>query len=230
MKDTHKLRGLRQRLVNYLQSRGIDDSRILDAFMDIPRHYFMPQDFAEWAYRNEAFPIAAGQTISHPYTVAFQTDLLQVKPSDKILEIGTGSGYQAAVISSMGAKLYTIERQAELYHNTNKLLIKLGYDRIRTLFGDGYQGAPRFAPFDKIIVTCGASFIPKALPYQLKIGGRMIIPVGEGDDKMMTVIIRESETEFSSEKKGIFKFVPFLEGTNADQQSMSKRPIKRVSL
>ncbi len=230
MKDTHKLRGLRQRLVNYLQSRGIDDSRILDAFMDIPRHYFMSQDFAEWAYRNEAFPIAAGQTISHPYTVAFQTDLLQVKPSDKILEIGTGSGYQAAVISSMGAKLYTIERQAELYHNTNKLLIKLGYDRIRTLFGDGYQGAPRFAPFDKIIVTCGASFIPKALPYQLKIGGRMIIPVGEGDDKMMTVIIRESETEFSSEKKGIFKFVPFLEGTNADQQSMSKRPIKRVSL
>lgn len=230
MKDTHKLRGLRRRLVNYLQSRGIDDSRILDAFMDIPRHYFMAKGFAEWAYRNEAFPIAAGQTISHPYTVAFQTDLLQVKSTDKILEIGTGSGYQAAVISSMGAKLYTIERQAELYHNTNKLLIKLGYDRIRTLFGDGYQGAPRFAPFDKIIVTCGATFVPKALPHQLKIGGRMIIPVGEGDDKMMTVITRESETEFSSEKKGIFKFVPFLEGTNEESQSSISRPAKRVSL
>lgn len=230
MKDTHKLRGLRQRLVKYLQSRGIDDSRILDAFMDIPRHYFMSQDFAEWAYRNEAFPIAAGQTISHPYTVAFQTHLLDIKSSDKVLEIGTGSGYQAAVISSMGAKLYTIERQAELYHNTNKLLIKLGYDRIRTLFGDGYQGAPRFAPFDKIIVTCGATFIPKALPYQLKIGGRMVIPVGEGDDKMMTVITRESETQFSSEKKGIFKFVPFLEGTNETPNSSHKRPSKRVTL
>ncbi len=230
MKDTHKLRGLRQRLVNYLQSRGIDDSRILDAFMDIPRHYFMSQDFAEWAYRNEAFPIAAGQTISHPYTVAFQTDLLQIKSSDKVLEIGTGSGYQAAVISSMGAKLYTIERQAELYHNTNKLLIKLGYDRIRTLFGDGYQGAPRFAPFDKIIVTCGASYLPKALPYQLKIGGHMVIPIGEGDDKMMTVITRESESEFSSEKKGIFKFVPFLQGTNEEPSSSVSRPIKRVSI
>lgn len=230
MKDTHKLRGLRQRLVNYLQSRGIDDTRILDAFMDIPRHYFMSQDFAEWAYRNEAFPISAGQTISHPYTVAFQTDLLQVKKSDKILEIGTGSGYQAAVISAMGAKLYTIERQAELYHQTSKLLVKLGYDRIRTLFGDGYEGAPRFAPFNKIIVTCGASYIPKALPYQLKIGGRMVIPVGETDDKMMTVITRESETDFSSEKKGIFKFVPFLEGTNEETISSSSRPIKRVSI
>lgn len=230
MKDTHKLRGLRQRLVKYLQSRGIDDTRILDAFMDIPRHYFMSQDFSEWAYKNEAFPIAAGQTISHPYTVAFQTHLLEIKSSDKVLEIGTGSGYQAAVISSMGAKLYTIERQAELYHTTNKLLIKLGYDRIRTLFGDGYQGAPRFAPFDKIIVTCGATFIPKALPYQLKIGGRMVIPVGEGDDKMMTVITRESETHFSSEKKGIFKFVPFLEGTNQEASSSVQKPIKRVSL
>ncbi|MDG1100059.1 MAG: protein-L-isoaspartate(D-aspartate) O-methyltransferase [Saprospiraceae bacterium] len=230
MKDTHKLRGLRQRLVKYLQSRGIDDSRILDAFMDIPRHYFISKDFAEWAYRDEAFLIAAGQTISHPYTVAFQTDLLQIKSSDKILEIGTGSGYQAAVIASMGAKLYTIERQAELYHTTNKLLIKLGYDRIRTLFGDGYQGAPRFAPFDKIIVTCGASFIPKALPYQLKIGGRMVIPVGEGEDKMMTVITRESETEFSSEKKGIFKFVPFLEGTNEQMQSAISKPVIRVKL
>ena len=230
MKDTHKLRGLRQRLVKYLQSRGIDDTRILDAFMDIPRHYFMSQDFSEWAYKNEAFPIAAGQTISHPYTVAFQTHLLEIKSSDKVLEIGTGSGYQAAVISSMGAKLYTIERQAELYHTTNKLLIKLGYDRIRTLFGDGYQGAPRFAPFDKIIVTCGATFIPKALPYQLKIGGRMVIPVGEADDKMMTVITRESETHFSSEKKGIFKFVPFLEGTNQEASSSVQKPIKRVSL
>lgn len=230
MKDTHKLRGLRQRLVKYLQSRGIDDSRILDAFMDIPRHYFMSQDFAEWAYRNEAFPIAAGQTISHPYTVAFQTQLLDIKSSDQVLEIGTGSGYQAAVISSLGAKLYTIERQAELYHTTNKLLIKLGYDRIRTLFGDGYQGAPRFAPFDKIIVTCGATFIPKALPYQLKIGGRMVIPVGEGDDKMMTVITRLSESEFATEKKGIFKFVPFLEGTNASSNASNTRPNKRVTL
>lgn len=229
LKDTHKLRGLRQRLVTYLASRGIDDSRILDAFMDIPRHYFMSQDFAEWAYRNEAFPIAAGQTISHPYTVAFQTHLLQIKPSDKVLEIGTGSGFQAAVIASLGAKLYTIERQAELYHTTNKLLIRLGFDRIRTLFGDGYQGAPRFAPYNKIIVTCGASFVPKALPYQLKIGGLMVIPVGEGDDKMMTVITRVSETEFTSEKKGVFKFVPFLEGTN-DTSTSQIRPIKRVIL
>lgn len=230
MKDTHKLRGLRKRLVKYLESRGIDDSRILDAFMDIPRHYFMSSDFAEWAYRDEAFSIAAGQTISHPYTVAFQTKLLEVKATDKILEIGTGSGYQAAVISSMGAKLYTIERQAELYHTTNALLIKLGYDRIRTLFGDGYQGAPRFAPFDKIIVTCGATYIPQALPNQLKIGGKMVIPVGEGEDKMMTVITRESEDDFSSEKKGIFKFVPFLKGTNEDPYRIKNKPAKRVSL
>jgi len=230
LKDTHKLRGLRKRLVKYLESRGIDDSRILDAFMDIPRHYFMSSDFAEWAYRDEAFSIAAGQTISHPYTVAFQTKLLEVKATDKILEIGTGSGYQAAVISSMGAKLYTIERQAELYHTTNALLIKLGYDRIRTLFGDGYQGAPRFAPFDKIIVTCGATYIPQALPNQLKIGGKMVIPVGEGEDKMMTVITRESEDDFSSEKKGIFKFVPFLKGTNEDPYRIKNKPAKRVSL
>ena len=162
--------------------------------------------------------------------MAFQTDLLKIKSSNKILEIGTGSGFQAAVIASMGAKLYTIERQAELYHTTNKLLIKLGYDRIRTLFGDGYQGAPRFAPFNKIIVTCGASYIPKALPYQLKIGGRMVIPVGEGDDKMMTVINRISETEFSSEKKGIFKFVPFLEGTNEESFSSEIKPSRRVQL
>jgi len=174
--------------------------------------------------------LAAGQTISHPYTVAFQTKLLEVKATDKILEIGTGSGYQAAVISSMGAKLYTIERQAELYHTTNALLIKLGYDRIRTLFGDGYQGAPRFAPFDKIIVTCGATYIPQALPNQLKIGGKMVIPVGEGEDKMMTVITRESEDDFSSEKKGIFKFVPFLKGTNEDPYRIKNKPAKRVSL
>lgn len=230
MTDTHRLRGLRQGLVRYLQSRGITDTRILQAFMDIPRHYFMSYDFAEWAYRNEAFPIAAGQTISHPYTVAFQTDLLDIKSSDKILEIGTGSGFQAAVIAHIGAKLYTIERQAELYHTTNKLLIDLGYSRIRTLYGDGYAGAPRFARFDKIIVTCGATYIPKALPDQLKVGGHMVIPVGEDDDKMMTIITRTGESSFSKEEKGIFQFVPFLEGTNPHEKSIEKAKAKRVKL
>lgn len=231
MTDTHRLKGLRQGLVRYLRSRGIEDQRILQAFMDIPRHYFMHADFAEWAYKDEAFPIAAEQTISHPYTVAYQTNLLQLKESDKVLEIGTGSGFQAAVIAHMGAKLYTIERQAELYHMTNKLLIDLGYERIRTLFGDGYAGAPRFAPFDKIIVTCGANYIPKALPYQLKIYGRMVIPVGEGDDKVMTIITRLSEDEFSVDKKSTFKFVPFLTGTNTINMSKTiQQTQRRVTL
>lgn len=231
MQDTHRLRGLRQGLVRYLAKRGIKDERILNAFMDIPRHYFMDADFPEWAYKDEAFPIAAGQTISHPYTVAFQTQLLDIQETDKVLEIGTGSGYQAAVISYMGAKLYTIERQAELFHNTSRKLIKLGFERIRTLYGDGYQGAPRFAPFHKIIVTCGAEFVPKALPYQLRIGGLMVIPVGKGDDKTMTLIRRISETEFDIEKHGTFRFVPFLEGTNDTSQKLNgQKQGKRVEL
>lgn len=231
LQDSHRLRGLRQGLVRYLAKKGIKDERILNAFMDIPRHYFMDSDFPEWAYKDEAFPIAAGQTISHPFTVAFQTQLLDIQSTDKVLEIGTGSGYQAAVLSYMGAKVYTIERQAELFHSTSRKLVDLGFERIRTIYGDGYQGAPRFAPFHKIIVTCGAEFVPKALPYQLRIGGIMVIPVGKGEDKTMTLIRRTSETEFTAEEHGVFRFVPFLEGTNERDIDPDKySTARRVSL
>jgi len=213
VEDNYRHKGLRQNLVKLLQQKGIKDNKVLSAILNIPRHFFLDKAFEEWAYKDVAFPIDNNQTISQPFTVARQTELLRIHKGDKILEIGTGSGFQACVLSYLGAKVYSIERQESLFQKTYALLRKIGYGNIRTLYGDGYKGSPRFAPFDKIIVTAGASELPKALMYQLRIGGLMVIPVGTTDDKKMLRIKRVSEDQFTQEKFGAFKFVPFLEGT-----------------
>ena len=213
MKDTYKHKGLRQQLVNTIKDKGIKDEKVLDAIGKIPRHLFMDSGFIDHAYQDKPFPIAADQTISQPYTVAFQTELLQVKKGDKILEIGTGSGYQAAVLIEMGAKLYSIERQQELFKKTSKFLPKLGYRAKKLIFGDGYIGLEEEAPFDGIIVTAGAPFVPKTLLNQLNIGGRLVIPVGD-DVQTMTLFIRKGEKEFEKHDHGSFRFVPLLEDKN----------------
>lgn len=179
MKNTSKHEGLRNILAKQLQDKGIKDKKVLEAIKIIPRHLFLDSSFEDFAYQDKAFPIGANQTISQPYTVAFQTQLLQVKRDDKILEIGTGSGYQTAVLVAMGAKVYSVERQKELFKQTSVLLPKLGYRTKHLSFGDGYKGLPDYAPFDSIIVTAGAPIIPQALMAQLKIGGRLVIPLGE---------------------------------------------------
>ncbi|MDF1694247.1 MAG: protein-L-isoaspartate(D-aspartate) O-methyltransferase [Saprospiraceae bacterium] len=218
MKDSYIHQGLRSKLITTLRSKGIKDERILSAFMHIPRHLFLDSAFAKWAYTDVAFPIDSDQTISQPYTVAVQTSLLKIKGVEKVLEIGTGSGFQACVLSYLGAKVYTIERQEKLFHKTVRLLDKLGFGRIRTLLGDGYKGAPRFAPFDRILITCGAPFVPQDLLDQLKIGGIMVVPLGEGDVQRMIRITKVSPTKFEQEDFGAFKFVPFLEGVNRSKK------------
>lgn len=204
---------MRKRLVNTLKKKGIADKNVLAAIGKIPRHLFMDSGFVDHAYVDKAFPIAADQTISQPYTVARQSELLGVKKGDKVLEIGTGSGYQAAVLLEMGIVLFTIERQNELFKKTNIFLPKLGYKPKRMIFGDGYKGLQEEAPFDGIIVTAGAPFVPQALLAQIKIGGKLVIPVGE-DVQIMTVFTRRSETEFEKEEFGEFRFVPMLEDKN----------------
>ncbi|HPT30787.1 MAG TPA: protein-L-isoaspartate(D-aspartate) O-methyltransferase [Prolixibacteraceae bacterium] len=204
--------GLRKRLVDALKIKGIKDERVLQAIGNVPRHAFLESSFLHYAYRDQAFPIGAGQTISQPYTVAFQTQLLQVEPGCKVLEIGTGSGYQAAVLCEMGVRVYTIERQRELYVKAKALLADLGYDPL-VFYGDGYKGLPTYGPFDRILVTAGAPAIPPELKFQLICGGRMVIPVGFEDHQEMMLVVRNSETDFSTEKHGAFIFVPMLKGT-----------------
>jgi protein-L-isoaspartate(D-aspartate) O-methyltransferase len=213
LKDTNKHQGLRNQLVKQLQDKGITDEKVLDAIGKIPRHLFMESSFENFAYQDKAFPIGAGQTISQPYTVAFQTQLLEVKKEAKILEIGTGSGYQTAVLCKMGAKVYSVERQNELFKTTSLLLPKLGIRPKHLSFGDGYKGLPQYAPFDGIIVTAGAPIIPQALMAQLKIGGRLVIPVGK-NEQVMTLLIRKNETQFEKHEYGDFRFVPLLEDKN----------------
>ena len=213
MKDTAKHQGLRNQLASLLEQKGIKDKNVLDAIRKIPRHLFLESGFEEYAYQDKPFPIGAGQTISQPYTVAFQSELLQVKKDDKVLEIGTGSGYQTAVLFPMGAKVYSVERQNELFKSTSLLLPKLGIRPKHLSFGDGYKGMPNYAPFDSIIVTAGAPFIPKPLMAQLKIGGRLVIPVGE-NTQIMTLLIRKTETQFEKHELGDFRFVPLLENKN----------------
>ncbi len=213
LKDTFLHQGMRKKLVEILIEKGIRDKAVLDAVGRVPRHLFMDSGFIDHAYVDKAFPIAANQTISQPYTVARQTELLQVKKGDKVLEIGTGSGYQAAVLLEIGVVLFTIERQNELFKKTNIFLPKIGYRPKKIIFGDGYKGLPSEAPFDGIIVTAGAPFVPKPLLEQLKIGGRLVIPVGE-EVQIMTVFERKSEKEFSKEEFGEFRFVPLLEDKN----------------
>jgi len=213
LKDTFKHKGLRQQLVNILINKGITNEKVLNAIGKIPRHLFMDSGFLDHAYQDKAFPIGADQTISQPYTVAFQTELLNVKPEDKILEIGTGSGYQTAVLCELGAKVWSIERQQELFKKTSKFLPKLGYRPKKLIFGDGYKGLKEEAPFDGILVTAGAPFVPKPLLSQLKIGGRLVIPVGD-DVQVMTLFIRKGTKEFEQEEFGEFRFVPLLEDKN----------------
>ena len=204
---------MRQQLVDTIKKKGIKDERVLGAIGKIPRHLFMDSGFIDHAYVDKAFPIAADQTISQPYTVAFQTELMQGKPGDKVLEIGTGSGYQCAVLIELGAKDFSIERQQELFKKTFKFLPKIGYRAKKLIFGDGYKGLAEEAPFDSIIVTAGAPFVPKPLLSQLKVGGRLVIPVGDSV-QTMTLYLRKGEKEFEKHEFGEFRFVPLLEDKN----------------
>ncbi len=212
--DNYRHKGLRQKLVNTLRRKGIRDEKVLQVISIIPRHFMLDKAFADWAYKDMAFPIDADQTISMPYTVALQSQLLEIKRSDKVLEVGTGSGYQAAVLYKMGAKVYSIERQRTLFDKTSKLLVRMNMQGIRTLFGDGYEGAPRFAPFDKIVVTAGASIFPDKLLSQLKIGGIMVIPVGGENGQEMIRYIKTAEGSCKKENHGPCAFVPMLGGVS----------------
>lgn len=213
IQDNFRHKGKRQQLVKTVKKKGITNKAVLDAIGKIPRHLFMDSSFEDHAYQDKAFPIAADQTISQPYTVAFQTERLEIEKGDKVLEIGTGSGYQTAVLCELGAKVYSIERQRELYKKTKAFLNKIGYRPKHLSFGDGYKGMPNYAPFDKIIVTAGAPFVPNDLLGQLKVGGRMVIPVGD-DVQTMTLFIRKSPKEFDKTEFGQFRFVPLLGDKN----------------
>ena len=210
MVDSFKHKGLRQKLVDALISKGITDKGVLNAISKVPRHLFMDSGFLDHAYQDKAFPIAANQTISQPYTVAFQTELLEVNENDKVLEIGTGSGYQTAVLCLLGAEVYSIERQLELFKKSSLFLPKIGFVVKRLVFGDGYKGLKEDAPFDRILVTAGAPYVPKELLSQLMIGGRLVIPIGN-EEQIMTLYIRTGPKTFEKYEHGKFKFVPMLE-------------------
>jgi protein-L-isoaspartate(D-aspartate) O-methyltransferase len=212
MTDSFEAKGKRKRLVAELRQKGIKDEEVLRAIDAVPRHLFMDPAFLNHAYVDKAFPISSGQTISQPYTVAVQTSLLKIKKRDKILEVGTGSGYQAAVLAEMGAKVYTIERYRDLFLRAQKTLVSLGYE-IDFFYGDGYAGKPQYGPFDGIIVTAAAPEVPLELIQQLKIGGRLVIPVGGSLSQVMTVVERKGHESFEYSDHGDFVFVPMLKGT-----------------
>lgn len=213
MKDTLKHQGLRNQLAKVIAAKGIENKNVLAAIAKIPRHLFLDSSFESFAYQDKAFPILADQTISQPYTVAYQTQLLEIKPGDKVLEIGTGSGYQTAVLMEMQAEVYSVERQNELFKKTKLFLPKLGYRPRYLGFGDGYKGLPDHAPFDKIIVTAGAPFVPKALLAQLKLGGMLVIPIGT-TKQLMYLYKRTAVKHFEKHELEACKFVPMLEKKN----------------
>ncbi len=215
MTDTYRHKGLRKKLVEELRNKGIEDDRILEAIDKIPRHQFMDSSFLEFAYQDKPFPIGSGQTISQPYTVAFQTMLLDIRKGDKVLEVGTGSGYQACILAKLGAIVYSIERQKQLFNKTETLLPKMGYF-IKLYYGDGYKGLPTFAPFDKILITAAAPYIPDELKTQLKVGGLLVAPVGKGSIQIMKVIRKLSHDQFQETEHGTFRFVPMLNNTAND--------------
>lgn len=212
MEDTFEAKGKRKNLVSELRQKGISDEEVLGAIDIVPRHLFMDPAFLIHAYVDKAFPLTSGQTISQPYTVAVQTSLLKVKKRDKILEVGTGSGYQAAILAQMGAKVYTIERHRELFLKAQRTLTTLGYSA-DFFYGDGYEGKPQYGPFDGIIITAAAPNIPQALLKQLKTGGRLVIPLGNSGSQVMTVVERTGEESFDYTEHGNFIFVPMLKGT-----------------
>ena len=214
--DTYRHKGLRKKLIDILKEKGITDDAVLAAINAIPRHYFLDSAFDEIAYENRAFPISDGQTISHPYTVAYQTQLLQIKPFDKILEIGTGSMYQATVLAQLGAKVFTIERQKNLFEQTKKYIFKNKYPQLKFFYGDGFEGLPTYAPFDKILITAAAPHIPQKLLQQLKVGGNMVIPVNEqaGEIQRMLRITKQADESIIEEAFENFSFVPMLAGKN----------------
>ena len=214
--DEYLYQGKRKRLVEQLKEKGIANQTVLNALLKIPRHLFFDQSterpaLLDHAYSDKALKIGAGQTISHPFTVAFQTEKLNIVKGDKILEIGTGCGYQTAVLLEMGAKVYSIERQKELFDKTKVFLPLIGYKGAKLVYGDGYKGLPQFAPFNKIIVTAAAPYIPQELLAQLAIGGILVIPLGEGEEQVMNVIVKKSASEFDKQTFGKFKFVPMLQ-------------------
>ncbi len=213
MEDNYRHKGMRRQLVEELRSKGIQDEAVLSAINQLPRHFFLEKAFVEWAYQDKAFPIGKEQTISQPYTVAYQTALLKIKKRESVLEIGTGSGYQAAILALLGARVYTLERQELLYSRSTQLLKALGLGGVRTYLRDGYKGLPELAPYDKILVTAGAPEIPQNLCKQLKIGGVLVVPVGEKVQRMYK-ITRLSDTDFEHQQLDNFKFVPFLKGIN----------------
>jgi len=217
MKDNYKHQGLRKKLVEHIREKGIIDENVLTAIEKVPRHFFMDSSFLEFAYQDKPFPIGDGQTISQPYTVAFQSELLKIKKGDKVLEVGTGSGYQTCILLEMGAKVFTIERIKALYHKSKTLLAQMGYTP-KMFFGDGYKGLSAFAPFDKIIVTAGAPIIPNDLIQQLTIGGILVIPVGANDLQIMTVLTKISENDIDKKEMGYFRFVPLLEDKHFDKK------------
>jgi len=209
--DSLRHKGLRRKLVEEVASKGITDSRVLEAMLKVPRHFFMDSGFLNFAYKDQAFPIGSGQTISQPFTVAFQTQLLQVSPMQKVLEVGTGSGYQAAILMELGARLYTIERHRDLFLSAKSLLEQMGY-RPSCHYGDGYQGLPAFSPFDRILVTAGAPEVPSALIDQLAPGGRLVIPVGSESSQTMMLIEKQTDGTIKQSAHGNFIFVPLLKG------------------
>ncbi|MBK8495119.1 MAG: protein-L-isoaspartate(D-aspartate) O-methyltransferase [Chitinophagaceae bacterium] len=210
--DSYQHKGMRKKLMDLLREKGISDENVLEAMNNIPRHYFLDSAFDKIAYEDRAFPISEGQTISQPYTVAYQTQLLQVKPNDKILEIGTGSIYQANVLAEMGAKVFTIERHKKLFEKTKEFIFKNQYPNLKFFYGDGYEGLPTYAPFDKVIITAAAPFIPPKLIVQLKPGGIMVIPVDEGPYQRMLRITKKDDGTTMEEAFDNFSFVPMLSG------------------
>jgi protein-L-isoaspartate(D-aspartate) O-methyltransferase len=217
IEESFEAKGKRRRLIEELRKKGISDERVLEAMGRVPRHIFMDDAFLRHAYQDKAFPIAAGQTISQPYTVAIQTILLNVGKRDKVLEIGTGSGYQAAILAEMGVKVYTIERQRELYSKAQVLLNSMGY-RIHFFLGDGYEGQPQYGPYDGIIITAATAEVPDRLIKQLRIGGRLVVPQGERDSQLMTRYVRKGEDEYEKTTHGYFVFVPLLRGIASDNE------------
>ncbi|HBB90801.1 MAG TPA: protein-L-isoaspartate O-methyltransferase [Bacteroidales bacterium] len=211
IEDSFQHQGLRRKLVEVVKRKGISDLRVLDALMKVPRHAFMDSTFLRFAYQDQAFPISSGQTISQPYTVAFQTQLLDLQDHQKVLEVGTGSGYQAAVLAEMGVRVFTVERIRKLFADSQALLRKLGYP-IRFFYGDGYAGLPAYAPFDRILVTAGAPAVPETLITQLAIGGILVVPVGDREVQVMTRCIRTGEDQFETTTHGSFVFVPMKPG------------------